>query len=76
MNNLKIINKSFNFGKVFLFLIVVGLLVGVVSGADDVDANVEKVKKEITSKEQKELDELGSTMHQLKNWRGEKSAIE
>ncbi len=35
-----------------------------------------KVREEITSKEEKELDELGGTIHQLRKWRGEKSAMD
>ncbi len=35
-----------------------------------------KLNEEITKKEEAELDELGSTIHQLKKWRGEKSALQ
>lgn len=35
-----------------------------------------KLHEEITKKEEAELDELGSTIHQLKKWRGEKSALQ
>lgn len=35
-----------------------------------------KVKAELSSKEQKELDELGGAIHQLRRWRGEKSVFE
>lgn len=35
-----------------------------------------KVQEEISSREQRELDELGNTIHQLKKWRGEKSVFE
>jgi len=35
-----------------------------------------KIKDELTRKEEKEMDELGSTIHQLRRWRGEKSEFE
>ena len=35
-----------------------------------------KVRKEITRKEEREMDELGGTIHQLRRWRGEKSVFE
>ena len=35
-----------------------------------------KVREEITRKEQKEMDELGGAIHQLRKWRGEKSMFE
>lgn len=35
-----------------------------------------KVRDELTRKEEKEMDELGGTIHQLKRWRGEKSVFE
>jgi len=35
-----------------------------------------KVRREITSREAKEMDELGGTIHKLKNWRGEKGVFE
>ncbi|MFH1829441.1 MAG: flagellar FliJ family protein [Pseudomonadota bacterium] len=35
-----------------------------------------KVSQEISRKEQKEMDELGGTIHQLRRWRGEKSLFE
>jgi len=35
-----------------------------------------KVKAEITMREQKEMDELGGTIHQLRRWRGEKTLFE
>lgn len=35
-----------------------------------------KVRDEITRKEEREMDELGGTIHQLKKWRGEKSVFE
>ncbi|MFA4873732.1 MAG: hypothetical protein WC690_00155 [bacterium] len=35
-----------------------------------------KVRDEITRKEEREMDELGSTIHQLRRWRGEKSVFE
>jgi len=35
-----------------------------------------KVREEITKKEEREMDELGSTIHQLRKWRGEKSLFE
>jgi flagellar export protein FliJ len=35
-----------------------------------------KVRDELSQKEQKEMDELGGTIHQLKRWRGEKSLFE
>jgi flagellar export protein FliJ len=35
-----------------------------------------KVRAEITRKEQKEMDELGGAIHQLRKWRGEKSMFE
>lgn len=35
-----------------------------------------KLKDELTRKEEREMDELGSTIHELKRWRGEKSIFE
>ena len=35
-----------------------------------------KVKQELNRKEAREMDELGSTIHQLRRWRGEKSVFE
>ncbi len=35
-----------------------------------------KIKNEINRKEQRELDELGGTIHQLRKWRGEKTVTE
>ena len=35
-----------------------------------------KVRNEISSREVKEMDELGGTIHKLKNWRGEKGVFE
>lgn len=35
-----------------------------------------KIKHELNQKESREMDELGSTIHQLKKWKGEKSAFE
>lgn len=35
-----------------------------------------KVKDELTRKEEREMDELGGTIHQLRRWRGEKSVFE
>ncbi len=35
-----------------------------------------KIKEELTKKEEREMDELGSTIHQLRRWRGEKSLFE
>ena len=35
-----------------------------------------KIKAELNRKEQKEMDELGSAIHQLRKWRGEKSLFE
>ncbi|MBN1282907.1 MAG: flagellar FliJ family protein [Proteobacteria bacterium] len=35
-----------------------------------------KVDDEITRKEEREMDELSTTIHQLKRWRGEKSVFE
>lgn len=35
-----------------------------------------KVRDELTRKEQKELDELGGAIHQLRRWRGDKSVFE
>lgn len=35
-----------------------------------------KVKAELTRREQKEMDELGGAIHQLRKWRGEKSNFE
>ena len=35
-----------------------------------------KIRDELTRKEEKEMDELGGTIHQLRNWRGEKSVFE
>jgi len=35
-----------------------------------------KVNEEITRKEEREMDELSTTIHQLKRWRGEKSVFE
>jgi len=35
-----------------------------------------KVRDEITRKEEREMDELGGTIHQLRRWRGEKSVFE
>ncbi len=34
-----------------------------------------KVKEELSKKEEREFDELGNTIHQLKKWKGEKSAF-
>ena len=35
-----------------------------------------KVRDELTRKEEREMDELGGTIHQLRRWRGEKSVFE
>lgn len=35
-----------------------------------------KLRDELTRKEEREMDELGGTIHQLKKWRGEKSTFE
>ena len=35
-----------------------------------------KIRAEITRREEREMDELGSTIHQLRRWRGEKSVFE
>jgi len=35
-----------------------------------------KIRDELNRKEAREMDELGSTIHQLRKWRGEKSLIE
>jgi len=35
-----------------------------------------KINEELNAKEQKEMDDLGSTIHQLKKWRGEKNVFE
>lgn len=35
-----------------------------------------KIRDELTRKEEREMDELGGTIHQLKRWRGEKSVFE
>ncbi|MDO8527187.1 MAG: hypothetical protein Q7T03_05815 [Deltaproteobacteria bacterium] len=35
-----------------------------------------KIKKEISRREEKEMDELGQTIHGIKRWRGEKSVFE
>lgn len=35
-----------------------------------------KIKAELTRKEEKEMDELGGTMHELRRWRGEKTVFE
>ena len=35
-----------------------------------------KVRREITSREVREMDELGGTIHQLRKWRGERSVFE
>jgi flagellar export protein FliJ len=35
-----------------------------------------KVRDELSRKEQKELDELGGAIHQLRRWRGDKSVFE
>ncbi len=35
-----------------------------------------KLRNEITRKEEREMDELGGTIHQLRRWRGEKSVFE
>lgn len=35
-----------------------------------------KVRDELTRKEEREMDELGGTIHQLRRWRGEKSLFE
>lgn len=35
-----------------------------------------KIKAEITRKEEREMDELGSTIHELRRWRGERSVFE
>ena len=35
-----------------------------------------KVRHEISRKEERELDELGSSIHQLRRWRGERSVFE
>lgn len=35
-----------------------------------------KIRDELTRKEEHEMDELGSTIHQLRRWRGEKSVFE
>lgn len=35
-----------------------------------------KLRDEITRKEEREMDELGGTIHQLKRWRGERSVFE
>jgi flagellar export protein FliJ len=35
-----------------------------------------KVRDELTRKEEREMDELGGTIHQLRRWRGEKSIFE
>ncbi|OGQ49457.1 MAG: hypothetical protein A3I09_04260 [Deltaproteobacteria bacterium RIFCSPLOWO2_02_FULL_47_10] len=34
-----------------------------------------KVQAELTRKEEREFDELGNTIHQLRKWKGEKSAF-
>jgi flagellar export protein FliJ len=34
-----------------------------------------KVRQELSRREQKEMDELGSTIHQLRKWRGERSPM-
>jgi flagellar export protein FliJ len=34
-----------------------------------------KIQKEISKKEEKELNDLGNTIHQLKKWRGEEAGI-
>ncbi len=34
-----------------------------------------KVREELSRREQKEMDELGSTIHQLRKWRGERSPL-
>jgi flagellar export protein FliJ len=35
-----------------------------------------KIAEELTKKEEREMDELGNTIHQLRRWRGEKSTFE
>ena len=35
-----------------------------------------KIRKEISRKEEKEMDELGQTIHTLRKWRGEKSVFQ
>ena len=35
-----------------------------------------KVRDELTRKEEREMDELGGTIHQLRRWRGEKTVFE
>lgn len=35
-----------------------------------------KIRDELTRKEEREMDELGGTIHQLRRWRGEKSVFE
>ena len=35
-----------------------------------------KLQNELTRKEEREMDELGGTIHQLRRWRGEKSVFE
>lgn len=37
---------------------------------------VRKVRREITRQEEREMDELGQTIHRLKRWRGEKAVFE
>ncbi|MFA4970973.1 MAG: hypothetical protein WC683_00065 [bacterium] len=40
------------------------------------DLWAKKVRDELTRKEEREMDELSTTIHQLKRWRGEKSVFE
>jgi flagellar export protein FliJ len=35
-----------------------------------------RIRQEITKREERELDELGSNIHQLRKWRGDKSVFE
>jgi len=35
-----------------------------------------KVREELTRREEREMDELGATIHQLRRWRGEKGVFE